>query len=103
MMEFAFPVIAILSVFLVFIPLCTVVARGASVLLDRYGRDDLRVFSNMRLALLVAPVAIPMLWLFSSAVHYAETLRGMEACFFHHSSQEYCFDGVVIAGGLVTI
>lgn len=103
MMEFAFPVIAILSVFLIFIPLCTLVVRPLGALIDRYGRDDQRVFSNLRLALLVAPVAIPVLWLFSSAVHYAETLRDMQACFFHHSPQEYCLDGVLIAGGLVAI
>lgn len=98
-----FPAFAIIATFVVLIPVLTLVSTMIHRALTRYGREDLRIHSTLRLLLLVCPTALPVLWLLSSAIHYNEALERMQSCLFEHGPEMPCIDGVAIVAGISLI
>ena len=100
MSEFVFPLAAIALTFLVMIPLLTLASRW--VLHLRRSRETVWAHfgSEGTFALLLAPSAIPLLWLVSSSVHQSEPWRALEACVIDHINDENCLDALALSSGL---
>jgi hypothetical protein len=101
--RFTFPVIAIAVTLLLATPLLTLGARLVEKRLEKLARSDQRWTNNVRLFLLIAPTVVPLVLLFSSAVHYVEAFERVEHCMFDHSAIGICLDGYAIGGGIIAV
>lgn len=100
MIRLTFPIVAIVLTLGLAVPLLSVVSVVLRRLLARAQREDTRLHSDVLLLLLIGPTAIPLLWLFSSALHYSETLEYMQRCLFDHPASGVCIDGIAIPAGI---
>jgi beta-lactamase regulating signal transducer with metallopeptidase domain len=110
--ELAFPFVATLALVFVAIPLATLasklvlIALGSALSRPARARDGAgdasaervrRDGSTQRYLLLVAPVAVPALWLVSAAAHHAEAEGAALACLFDHVAGGVCAEPWLIA------
>jgi hypothetical protein len=84
-------------------PLFTLAARVLDERLQQIARSDRRWTNNIRLFLIIAPTVIPLVLLFSSAVHYVDAFERVEHCMFDHSAIGICLDGYAIGGGIIAV
>jgi Zn-dependent protease with chaperone function len=101
--RFTFPIIAIAVTLLLATPILTIGARLFETQLETLARSDQRWTNNVRLFLLIAPTVIPLVLLFSSAVHYVDAFERVEHCMFDHSAIGICLDGYAIGGGIIAV
>jgi len=96
--ELAFPLAAIGVTFFMVIPLLTLMS--VAVLRHRRSRETIwaRFGSGGTFALLVAPTAVPLLWLGSSAAHQSEPSQALESCLLDHIQGSNCADALILAG-----
>lgn len=100
MIELFFPVVGTLLVFLVAVPVLTLVSCLALRLLPQTASSIDGHGNPVRYALTVAPVAVPVLWLISASVHQLEHDAPIAACVVDHLGTEICRD-VVLFGFLL--
>lgn len=99
MSELVFPLAALALTFGVLIPMSTLVAKLALVRARRRAVSWASVGSSATFALLVAPTALPLAWLTSSALHQLEPTRTLATCTTsHHANATACFDVVLLLG-----
>lgn len=101
MHELVFPVAAIALVYVVVVPLLTLV----SVFVLRRHRRGLRSWvdfgSQKVFAWLVVPTALPTAWLLSSALHQNETGGAQAGCLHFHPDPNACVDVQLLLAFLV--
>lgn len=99
--ELVFPITAALGTFLVLMPALTLAARAA---LAR-ARDRARAWADFgadtTFAWLVAPTALPLLWLASSALHQVEPAQADTSCLVPHALDTTCADAAILLALLV--
>lgn len=98
MAELVFPLAAISATFFVVIPLLTLMS--IAVLRHRRSHETIwaRFGSGGTFALLVAPTAVPFLWLGSSAAHQSEPSQALESCLLDHIQGSNCADALFLTG-----
>jgi len=100
MTELFFPVFGAMVVFLVAVPLLTLMARGVLVAVPSQKNSIDRHGAPWRYALTIAPTLAPVLWLVSAAIHQSEEGAPLAACAIDHLGGEFCRD-VVLFGLLL--
>ncbi len=107
MHELAFPVAAVGLVFLLLIPALTLMSKVTLTWIRRQEKVWARFGSSGVLVLLMAPSALPLLWLLSSALHQSESSRVIETCLIDQLGAQTCLDAlylsIVLAMGLMLV
>ena len=103
MTELLFPVVGTLLVFLVGVPSLTLVAWLALRLMAVRTRQVDGHGSELRYALVVAPVAVPLLWLASASVHQSLSGAPIAVCILEHLGSDACRDVVMFGLLLLTV
>lgn len=98
-----YPMLTTALIFLVVIPLATVGAKlGLSGIRRRC--DALESFgATWVCGVLLAPVAVPVVWSFSAALHQAEPGRILASCLHPHEGDPTCTDALALALFLILI
>lgn len=103
MTELVFPLAATLILLLVAIPLATIVCKIVLVV-SRPPQTESGVRewgSSARYLLLIAPVAVPVVWLLSAALHHGEAEEAALTCLFDHLSETWCAEPLAITGAVL--
>lgn len=101
MSELIFPAAAIAVTFFVVLPALTLISGGILALRRRRTRRWPDFGGHGTFALLVAPTALPLLWLSSSALHQAEPEQGAAHCLVDHAESLTCLDAALLVGLMV--
>lgn len=103
MSELVFPLAGALVVFLVAVPLATLVAKAVLVA-RRRGPAGLPAHGTAgAYALVIAPTLVPALWFLSAALHQSEPGQALAACVVDRLHDDSCRDALLFAGVLVLI
>lgn len=97
--ELAFPLAALLVVFLGVVPVLTIISR-ALLRRARRTRSWARFGAQSTFALLVAPTVLPLAWLTSATLHQNEGAQLSNGCLVPHVG-EACADAVLLLTGLL--
>ena len=99
MTELFFPVFGAMVVFLVAVPLLTLVTRGILAAVPSPKANIHQHGTPWRYALTIGPTLAPVIWFVSAAVHQSEEGAPLAACVVDHLGGEFCRD--VVLFGLV--
>lgn len=92
MTEIVFPFLGTAFIVLVVLPACAVLARiGLSASSRFEARGPLHGL-GLRYLILTGSSMLPLAWLFSAALHQAESGRGLLVCLFDHEAAALCFE-----------
>lgn len=102
--ELLFPLAALALTFLVLVPALTLVSRAVLVRRRQDAASWAEYGKGSTYAWIVAPVLVPVAWLWSSALHEIEAGAALRSCFLDHADPG-CVDtllllGLLLAGGL---
>lgn len=95
MAEWFLPIAGIACVYLVAVPIVTLVSKWILRRIRR--KDPLALGTTPVYWLLVAPVLVPTAWIASAALHEAEPGRALAACAANHLSTEVCVGALALA------
>ncbi len=96
MSEFVFPITATLLVYLVAVPLLTVVARAMLEWHEKRWPHPHEAGDGVTFAALLAPVAIPTIGMGAAALHRLDGHHAMEACIALHQFAEGCPEALLL-------
>lgn len=99
--ELLFPAAALGGVFLIVVPVLTVVSRAVLARRRAQLEDWASFGSDSTWAWLVAPTLLPVAWLVSSVLHQIEP-SAVERCFIDHVEAAGCIDAVLLLGLLIS-
>ena len=103
MSELVFPLAGALVVFLIAVPLATLVAKGILVA-GRRAPGGLPIHCTAgTYALVTAPTLVPALWFLSAALHQSEPGQALAACVVDRLHDDSCRDALLFAGVLALI
>ena len=102
MSELVFPILGTALVFLLVLPACALVARGALWLLERDALLGPLHGLNARYLVILASSLLPLSWFVSAAVHQAETGRSTLSCLFEHG-EDTCFEPLLFIATLGSV
>ena len=103
MIALAFPLIALLVLFLVTVPLLTLASK-ATLVLRRRRVDSLPTFASpLDYLLIVAPVALPLTWFASAGLHQSEPRQALLACLHVHAGAPLCLDAAFFVAAILLI
>lgn len=100
MTELFFPVFGAMVVFLVAVPLLTLLSRGVLGAVPIHRNSINRYGNPWRYALTIGPTLAPVIWLVSATVHQSEEGAPLAACVVDHLGAEVCRD-VVLFGFVI--
>lgn len=103
MNELVFPLAGALAVFLVAVPLATLVAKGLLVAQRRTAGGLPAHGTAAVYALVIAPTLGPALWAISAALHQSEPGEALAACLVDQLPGDSCRDALLFAGVLTLI
>lgn len=103
MNELVFPLAGALVVFLVVVPLATLVAKAVMVARRRAPAGLPAHGTAGAYALVIAPTLVPALWFLSAALHQSEPGQALAACAVDHLQDDSCRGALLFAGVLALI
>lgn len=98
MSELVFPVTAFALTMLALMPALSLASRWLLHARRQRTRRWAEFGTTGNLALLIAPVLLPLTWLISSAFHQSETDRANDPCLLEHGVASTCIDAAILLG-----
>src|SRR5688572_5693216 len=92
MSEVVFPLLGTAIVLLVVLPVFSLLAKLALVLVERDGVGGPLHGLTTRYLLLAGSSGLPLAWFFSAGLHQAESGKSALACLFDHGAAAPCFE-----------
>jgi beta-lactamase regulating signal transducer with metallopeptidase domain len=93
-----FPVLGAVFVFLVLVPVLTLVCKGLLVLRRRHLAEPGAYGTTATFMLIVAPVLGPLAWFTSAGLHHAEPGDALLGCLNGVVADEWCVGAIAFAG-----
>ena len=97
MIELAFPIAAVVFIYLIAVPIVTIVSAGILRLWRREVRHPHEMGSDAVWLFLVAPVLVPTIWLLIAVAHELDGHHGVVSCLAAHDVGTLCLDLVLAA------
>lgn len=101
MHELVFPISAAALTLFGVVPMLTLLVKAALTFKRRRLRDWASFGAEGVFAALVLPVALPFVWLFSSALHQSEAATFNNGCLVEHPMPMTCLDALILSGLLL--